>query len=121
MSPTASSSLTQPSLKPLRHQGALLGGRRLLARRGRGAALQGARAAAGASAFAYQGTNAHAVLGAPEPGARRLAVQPVLPWRRRRFWWQARARARLAMLRTLNLACEVRQRSMPLSTHACHR
>jgi len=105
--------------KPSRHQGALAGGRRLLARRGRGAALQGARAAAGTSAFAYQGTNAHAVLGAPEPGARRLAAQGALPWRRRRFWWQARARccSCLAWPEPGGL----RLRSMPSFDHACHR
>ena len=71
-------------------QAAAAGGRALLARRGAGAPLQSMRAAAGVSAFAYQGTNAHAVLGGPEAGARALAAGSELPWRRRRFWFQAR-------------------------------
>ena len=71
-------------------QAAAAGGRGLLARRGAGAPLQIMRAAAGVSAFAYQGTNAHAVLGGPEPGVRALAASAELPWRRRRFWFQAR-------------------------------
>lgn len=73
-----------------RCQAAAAGGRALLARRGAGAPLQNMRAAAGVSAFAYQGTNAHAVLGGPEPAARALAVDRELSWQPRRFWFQAR-------------------------------
>ena len=50
----------------------------------------GSDTAAGVSAFAFQGTNAHAVLSAGRPAENTSQPQPLSAscWQRRRFWYQ---------------------------------
>ena len=49
-----------------------------------GTALPDAPAVIGVSAFAFQGTNAHALMAAPPAGA--SIVKPAADWARQRFW-----------------------------------
>ena len=68
------------------------GSRKCLARRGPGAQLLPAQPHVGVSAFAYQGTNAHAVLKGIQAGVC-MARHCQWPWRRQTIWYQVRGYA----------------------------
>jgi len=109
-----------PSLRALNpHVSAALGGTAHACRAPAAAGRLAPTTALGVSAFAYQGTNGHALV-MPAAGAGRPSPSPPspAPWRHRRFWWQACAHPLLGAVgpATARLATFV---ATPLATSPC--
>ena len=81
-----------------------------------GAASAEAQAVIGVSAFAFQGTNAHALMAAPPAGA--SIIKPAADWARQRFWVAPRPHAgKPASCNIRGTHLELNSQQLPCAQH----